>query len=92
MVEEETIRALVDWDVVVVCGYEGGTPMAEDRIGRLTGVEAVVDKDMTAARLALALRADRLRVPPTASPAMAMRVQSSAADRVRRVTGSVTMK
>ena len=62
VVEEGTIRALVDRDVVVVCGGGGGAPVAEDRIGRLTGVEAVVDKDMTAARLALTLRANRLLV------------------------------
>ncbi|WP_433379156.1 carbamate kinase [Actinoplanes sp. CA-142083] len=62
IVEEETIRALVDRDVVVVCGGGGGVPVAEDDIGRLTGVEAVVDKDMTAARLALTLGADRLLV------------------------------
>lgn len=36
--------------------------MTEDRVGRLAGVEAVVDKDMTAAQLALALGADRLLV------------------------------
>ena len=35
-------------------------PVTEDSIGRLTGVDAVVDKDMTAAQLALALEADRL--------------------------------
>ncbi len=62
VVEQETIRALVDRDVVVVCGGGGGAPVTEDRIGRLTGVEAVVDKDMTAALLALALGADRLLV------------------------------
>ena len=62
VVEEETIRALVDRDVVVVCGGGGGAPVTEDRIGRLTGVQAVVDKDLTAAQLALALRADRLLV------------------------------
>jgi carbamate kinase len=36
--------------------------VTEDRIGRLTGVDAVVDKDMTAAQLALTLGADRLLV------------------------------
>jgi len=62
IVEQQTIRALVERDVVVVCGGGGGAPVTEDRIGRLTGVEAVVDKDMTAALLALALGADRLLV------------------------------
>lgn len=62
VVEQETIRALVDRDVVVVCGGGGGAPVTEDRIGRLTGVAAVVDKDMTAALLALELKADRLLV------------------------------
>lgn len=60
VVEQETIRTLVDRDVLVVCGGGGGAPVTEDHIGRLTGVEAVVDKDMTAAQLALALAADRL--------------------------------
>jgi carbamate kinase len=62
VVEEDTIRTLVDRDVVVVCGGGGGAPVTADSIGRLTGVEAVVDKDMTAALLALALKADRLLV------------------------------
>jgi carbamate kinase len=62
VVEQETIRALVDRDVVVVCGGGGGAPVTEDHIGRLAGVEAVVDKDMTAALLALALGAGRLLV------------------------------
>lgn len=62
VVEQEIIRTLVDRDVVVVCGGGGGAPVTEDRIGRLSGVEAVVDKDMTAAQLALTLGADRLLV------------------------------
>lgn len=62
VVEQDTIRTLVDLGVVVVCGGGGGVPVTEDRIGRLTGVDAVVDKDMTAALLAIALGADRLLV------------------------------
>ena len=37
VVEQETIRALVDRDVVVVCGGGGGAPVAEDDIGLLSG-------------------------------------------------------
>jgi carbamate kinase len=62
IVEQETIRTLVDRDVVVVCGGGGGAPVTGDGGGRLTGVVAVVDKDLTAARLAVALGADRLIV------------------------------
>ena len=39
-----------------------GIPVARDGAGRLTGVEAVVDKDLTAAELASTLKAGRLLV------------------------------
>jgi carbamate kinase len=38
----------------------GGVPVVRDRSGQLSGVEAVVDKDLTAALLAEALHADAL--------------------------------
>jgi carbamate kinase len=60
IIEQDTIRTLVDHDVLVVCGGGGGAPVTQDSTGRLTGVAAVVDKDLTAAQLALALSADRL--------------------------------
>ena len=62
VVELPTIRALVDRDVVVVCGGGGGAPVTEAGDGRLTGTDAVVDKDLTAAHVALELGADRLLV------------------------------
>jgi carbamate kinase len=46
----------------VVCGGGGGVPVVRSDNGELTGVEAVVDKDLTAAELAIALQADRLLV------------------------------
>ncbi len=62
LVEIETIRSLVDVGVLVVCGGGGGVPVARSPDGQLTGVEAVVDKDLTAAELAVTLQADQLLV------------------------------
>ena len=60
IVEEDAIRLLIEAGSVVVCGGGGGVPVAQDSAGRLTGVEAVVDKDLTAAAIALTMNADRL--------------------------------
>jgi carbamate kinase len=60
VVEQDSITRLVESGAVVVCGGGGGAPVVEDGSGALHGVEAVVDKDLTSARLAVALRADRL--------------------------------
>ena len=62
LIEIDTIRSLADAGVLVVCGGGGGVPVARSADGQLTGVEAVVDKDLTAAELAVTLKADRLLV------------------------------
>jgi carbamate kinase len=62
LVEIETVRSLADDGVLVVCGGGGGVPVVRSQTGELTGVEAVVDKDLTAAELAITLKADRLLV------------------------------
>jgi carbamate kinase len=59
IVELETIAALVEGGATVVCAGGGGIPVVR-RDGRLHGVEAVIDKDATAALLAESLAADRL--------------------------------
>jgi carbamate kinase len=59
IVEIETIRRLVDSGAIVVCGGGGGIPVAWTGAS-LRGVEAVVDKDLTAAMLAELLDAHRL--------------------------------
>ena len=61
LVEEGPLRALVDAGSVVVAAGGGGVPVVEYR-GKLRGVEAVVDKDRTAALLARAVGADRLLI------------------------------
>jgi carbamate kinase len=60
IVELETLRLLVEAGVLVVCVGGGGIPVAVDREGRLSGVEAVIDKDLAAALLARGLKADAL--------------------------------
>jgi carbamate kinase len=62
LVEIETVRSLADAGVLVVCGGGGGVPVVRSDSGGLTGVEAVVDKDLTSAELAITLKADRLLV------------------------------
>ncbi|HEX6390408.1 MAG TPA: carbamate kinase [Solirubrobacteraceae bacterium] len=60
IVELETIRLLVDAGVLVICAGGGGVPVVAAPDGTLTGVEAVVDKDLAAALLAIELEADAL--------------------------------
>ena len=68
--ELSSIKGLLDAGTVVVCGGGGGIPIVEDDRRGLSGVEAVVDKDLTAAHLAVELDADRLLVLTDASAVM----------------------
>jgi carbamate kinase len=60
ILEMPAIRLLLDAGTLVICGGGGGVPVVRDGDGRLTGVEAVVDKDLTAAAIAVTLNADRM--------------------------------
>jgi carbamate kinase len=60
LVELATIRALSSEGIIVVCAGGGGVPVCRDNDGRLRGMAAVVDKDLTAALLARDLGADAL--------------------------------
>jgi carbamate kinase len=59
IVELEAIERLVAGGSVVICAGGGGIPVFRDGDG-LHGVEAVIDKDLTAALLAEKLAAERL--------------------------------
>jgi carbamate kinase len=60
IVELSTIALLARAGVLVVCAGGGGIPVVEDAAGALHGIEAVIDKDLAAERLADGLGADLL--------------------------------
>jgi carbamate kinase len=60
LLELPLIRMLLSSGTVVVCAGGGGAPVIRDSAGLLRGVEAVVDKDLTAALLARSTEADVL--------------------------------
>lgn len=63
IVETDTVHELLDSGTLVICGGGGGVPVvADDDTGAFAGVEAVVDKDLTAALLAEHLKADFLLI------------------------------
>ena len=62
VVETRLIRLLLRSGALVVSAGGGGVPVIRDERGKLRGVEAVIDKDLTAAVLAEALEADVLLV------------------------------
>ena len=62
VVETRLIRLMLANGAVVVCAGGGGVPVVRNKLGRLEGVEAVVDKDRTALVLAEALDADALLI------------------------------
>jgi len=62
IVEIDVIRKLLDAGVVVICVGGGGIPVVADENGDLSGVAAVIDKDVASALLALEVGADVLLI------------------------------
>ena len=58
IVEENTVRLLLEQDVVVIAVGGGGIPVRENEKGDLEGCAAVIDKDLASCLLAKNLRAD----------------------------------
>ena len=61
VVEDEAIRVLVENESVVIACGGGGIPVIEQG-PHLQGVEAVIDKDLAAERLATSIRAESLLI------------------------------
>ncbi len=60
VIEESSIRALLEHDVVVIAAGGGGIPVIRKADGSLQGAAAVIDKDLTSSLLARNLGADIL--------------------------------
>lgn len=61
IIENDAIAALIQQQHLVICTGGGGIPVRSEN-GKLIGVEAVIDKDMSAAYLAKQLQADALLI------------------------------
>lgn len=62
IIEKEAVSALVEKGFVVIASGGGGIPVVVDQEGKLQGVEAVIDKDLAAERLAHDVKADFLLI------------------------------
>ena len=60
VVEEDIIKTIVDAGHVVITVGGGGIPVIENEDGTLTGVAAVIDKDLASEKIAELLNADEL--------------------------------
>jgi len=64
IIEIESIKNILDSGAIVICGGGGGIPVIEGKCG-LMGIDAVIDKDKTAALLGNNLDADMLIILTT---------------------------
>lgn len=62
IIDSETVTHLLDKDVIVITGGGGGIPVKIDDAGILSGLEAVIDKDLTSALLARELGIEDLLI------------------------------
>lgn len=62
IVEEPVIRRLLSDGVIVIACGGGGIPVCADEAGALTGVDAVIDKDLASSLLATAVGATTLAI------------------------------
>ena len=58
LVEDETIKVLLDAHVIVITSGGGGIPVIKQANGQLIGIEAVVDKDKAGQKLAEIVKGD----------------------------------
>jgi len=59
IVELPLIKLLVENRCLVICGGGGGISVFKNVNNQLVGIESIIDKDLTAAEIAIALKADK---------------------------------
>jgi len=89
-VEIEAIKKLVESGFIVIADGGGGVPVIEDD-GKLRGVEAVIDKDLGAERMATALGANILLILTDVDAAY-INYGTPDAKPVREITASEALK
>ena len=62
IIEKDAIASLLDKQYTVVTAGGGGIPVEYDRDGTIEGVDCVIDKDLSSAKLALTVGARRLLI------------------------------
>ena len=67
----DTIKTLIEKEMVVIACGGGGIPVCADKKGLLNGIEAVIDKDLASSLLAREMKAEKL-VISTAVPQVAI--------------------
>lgn len=87
VVEIDIIEQLFGTGTLIVCAGGGGVPVMRTGIGDLVGVEAVIDKDLTAALIAEAIGADALLLL-TDVAAVSTDITDPAAPNISRTTAS----
>ena len=85
IVEIEAVRTLMDAGVVVITVGGGGIPVVADENGDLSGVAAVIDKDLASALLAKEISADLLLIS-TAVEKVALRFGTPEQEWIDRMT------
>ncbi|MCL5261065.1 MAG: carbamate kinase [Gammaproteobacteria bacterium] len=90
IVELDMIKALLKLDSILICGGGGGIPV-ERQDNKLIGIEAVIDKDNTAALIAEKLGADALLIL-TDVPAVSENWGQPNEKKIKHVTPSVLGK
>ena len=91
IVELHTIKDAVSHGHLIIAGGGGGVPVVRDEKGILRGIEAVIDKDLTACKLAVAIGAEKFVIltdVPHASTGFATRTER----RIGRMAASAAMR